>query len=215
MLSPSAGQPNPGSSPLPSGGPSNPPGSSTLAPTTVPFTLGNTVIHKLVKKNTVRAKTVLSKYDRCQLDQNEKMKLFNNIVKRQPMGAFKSLPNNITEPKQLDEFQHLDIMIENTCSHFQHYDVADVFSIVFPDSNGNLLAYSSGNVKMVNLFSHFTELTVAQVAASNRWHCEFTDDSMDQFHTNLDWTHAFFVNNIEPSLYTIVNDNQKRYAQEE
>jgi cbb3-type cytochrome oxidase subunit 1 len=66
----------------------------------------------------------------------------------------------------------LDILIENTEAHFKQYDVADVFSIVFPDSQGNLLRDSSGSIETVNLFSHFTELTVAQVAASNLWYSE-------------------------------------------
>jgi hypothetical protein len=109
------------------------------------------------------------------------MKLFNNVVKRQQIGVFKTLPNDITDPKQLDEFQHLDVMIETTVAHFEYYDVADVFSIVFPDSNGNLAKDSQGNVKTVNLFSHFTDLSVKEVAASNRWYSKYTDDSQDRF----------------------------------
>jgi hypothetical protein len=123
--------------------------------------------------------------------------------------------NDITDPKQLDDFQQLDVMIETTVAHFEHYDVADVFSIVFPDSNGNLAKDSQGNVKTVNLFSHFTDLSVKEVAASNRWYSEYTDDSQDQFHTNLEWTRAYFVNNFDPGLYSSISDHHKRHSKEE
>jgi hypothetical protein len=36
---------------------------------------------------------------------------------------------------------------------------------------------------------------------------------MDQFHTNFDWTKTYLANNIEPSLYVIVNDNHKRHPE--
>jgi hypothetical protein len=80
---------------------------------------------------------------------------------------------------------------------------------------GNLLKDPSGSVKTVNLFHHFTDLSVVQVAASNRWYSEFTDDSKDQFHTNLEWTRVYFVNNVDAGLFTIINDNHKRHGREE
>jgi hypothetical protein len=45
--------------------------------------------------------------------------------------VIKALPNIITDPKQLDEFQHLDEMIEKLVSHFEHHDVADVSTLCF------------------------------------------------------------------------------------
>jgi hypothetical protein len=129
--------------------------------------------------------------------------------------AIKPLPNIITDPKQLDEFQHLDEMIEKLVSHFEHHDIADVFHVVFPDSSGNLERTSSGAVKTSNLFYSFTEVTVAQVAASNRWYSEYADDARDQCHTNLEWSRVYFANNVDSGLYTIINDNHRRHAQEE
>jgi hypothetical protein len=119
-----------------------PPPPPTLA--TVPVVIGGVTIQKLTSKNNQRAKTVPSKYERGNLDQNDKIILFNTVTKKQNQRVFKSLPNNIVDAKQLDEFQHLDIMIEQTSSHFDHHDVADVFNIVFPDSAGNLAKESSG-----------------------------------------------------------------------
>jgi hypothetical protein len=127
----------------------------------------------------------------------------------------KPLPNIITDPKQLDEFQHLDEMIEKLVSHFEHHDIADVFNVVLPDSSGNLERNSSGAVKTSHLFYNFTEVSVAQVAASNRWYSEYTDDARDQFHTNLEWSRVYFANNVDSGLYTIINDNHRRHAQEE
>jgi hypothetical protein len=89
----------------------------------------------------------------------------------------------------MDDFQNTHL-IDHIMSHFELYDVADVFYIVFPDTSGNLLKDPSSSVKTVNLFHNFTDLSVTQVAAGNRWYSEFTDDSKDQFHTNLEWTWA-------------------------
>jgi hypothetical protein len=207
---PTSGQPSTGAST--SVAPVPPP----PAPTTVPLTIGGVTVQRLVTRNSQRAKTVLSKYERHQLDQNDRMTLFTNVTKhRGPKELIKALPNEITEPKQLDDFQHLDILIDHMMSHFDHYDVSDVFNIVFPDTTGNLLKDPTGSVKTVNLFHHFTDLSVVQVAASNRWYSEFTDDSKDQFHTNLEWTRVYFVNNVDAGLFTIINDNHKRHDREE
>jgi hypothetical protein len=69
--------------------------------------------------------------------------------------------------------------------------------------------------RQLNLFSHFTDLSVKEVAASNRWYSEYTDDSQDQFHTNLEWTRAYFVNNFDPGLYSSISDHHKRHSKEE
>jgi hypothetical protein len=132
-----------------------------------------------------------------------------------PKELIKALPNEITKPKQQDDIQHLDILIDHMMSHFEHFDVADVFNIVFPDTSGNLLKDPSGSVKAVNLFHNITEVSVAQVAASNRWYSEYTDDARDQFHTNLEWSRVYFANNVDSGLYTIINDNHRRHAQAE
>jgi hypothetical protein len=59
---------------------------------------------------------------------------------------------------------------------------------------------SNGNILSMNLFSHFTELEVRQVAASNKCCQLYTDDAVDQSSTNLDWCYTFFANNINLSL---------------
>jgi hypothetical protein len=86
---------------------------------------------------------------------------------------------------------------------------------VFPDSSGNLEPNSSDAIKTTNLFYSFTEVSVAQVAASNRWYSKYTDDTRDQFHTNLERSRVYFANNVDSGLYTMINDNHKRHAQEE
>jgi hypothetical protein len=50
-----------------------------------------------------------------------------------------ALPIDIIEPKQLDDFQHLGIPMDHMMSHIEHYDVADVIHIVFPDTSGTSL----------------------------------------------------------------------------
>jgi hypothetical protein len=124
--------PNPGHSSTGStSGPKAPP-APPPTPSAVPLTIGNITIHKLNSKNKLRAKTVLSKHERDKLDHNDKLALFQNVTKhRGGKEVIKALPNIITDPKQLDEFQHLDEMIEKLVSHFEHHDVADVSTLCF------------------------------------------------------------------------------------
>jgi hypothetical protein len=95
---PSSGQPSTGASPSVAQVPPPP------APSTVPLTIGNLHIHKLVTKNSLRAKSVLSKLERLKLGQNDKMTLIHYVTKhRGAKDTIKAPPNSITHPKQLDD----------------------------------------------------------------------------------------------------------------
>jgi hypothetical protein len=91
----------------------------------------------------------------------------------------------------------------------------DVLDIVFPDAAGNLETDSSGNPRVMNLFTHFTDLEVGQVAESNRWYVAYTDDQVDQSSTKLDWSYSFFVHNIEGGLLGILSERYHHFPEEE
>jgi hypothetical protein len=128
----------------------------------------------------------------------------------------RALPLTFDDPKQLNYIQLLDSTMAKCVKHLQCFDMLDVFQIVFPDANGILEMDSTGTTaRSVSLFTHFTELEVGQVAASNRWYNTFTNDAVDQAATNLDWSYTFFSNNIEAGLLGILSERYNRYPEEE
>jgi hypothetical protein len=109
----------------------------------------------------------------------------------------------------------LDSLLEACVKHLKDLDMLDVFHIVFPDAAGNLETDTFGNPRVMNLFTHFTELEVGEVAASDRWYSTFTDDQVDQSSTNLDWSYSFFAHNIEGGLLGILTERYNRFTEEE
>jgi hypothetical protein len=91
----------------------------------------------------------------------------------------------------------------------------DVFQVIFPDANGNLELTSKGAPRAVNLFNHFSELDVGQVASSNYWYHTYTNDKVDQSSTNLDWSYTFLTNNIEASLLGVLSETYNRFPEEQ
>ena len=78
------------------------------------------------------------------------------------------------------------------------YDILDVFNIVYPNQND--LKQESGEVVTTHLLEGYASISVAEVASSNHWFHEWTDDDKDQFHTNLNWSYHVLKNNIDPVL---------------
>jgi hypothetical protein len=78
------------------------------------------------------------------------------------------------------------------------YDILDVFNIVYPNQND--LKQESGEVVTTHLLEGYASISVAEVASSNHWFHEWTDDDKDQFHTNLNWSYHVLKNNIDPAL---------------
>jgi hypothetical protein len=55
-------------------------------------------------------------------------------------------------------------------------------------------------VKSIDLLSDYANVSVAQVAASNQFYHTWTDNAVDQMHTNLNWSYYLLKNNIDPLL---------------
>jgi hypothetical protein len=194
--------------------------SQTNVPSTsTPVVIGGIVFHQLPAKTTTRSVHSLSKSRRATMPQAELVKLRGQSIASLSKDAtqkIRALPLTFDDPKQLNYIQLLDSTMAKCVKHLQCFDMLDVFQIVFPDANGILEMDSTGTTaRSVSLFTHFTELEVGQVAASNRWYNTFTNDAVDQAATNLDWSYTFFSNNIEAGLMGILSERYNRYPEEE
>lgn len=180
--------------------------------------MGSFTVSVLKSKRTgpIKGLMVHSKHARTKLDENERVKLFSIATKRSTQGVYKTLPVEIRNPSQLTEFQQLDSLIKNTKEHCNIYDFSDVFNIFYPDpiaNDGSLtIDPSTGTSVSRNLFTEYSSVSVLDVAKSIRWLHEYTDDSTDQFHTNLQWSYHYLKNNIENSLMDRLQSKYDSFA---
>lgn len=152
---------------------------------------------------TVAPSTVHKKSNRNALSEDERVRLFNLATAKLKTGQFNALPIEISNPKQLSDYHNLDSLIKNFSEVCQTYDMADVFTIFFPDpaAPGTSDVLLEGKVpKEKNLFTEYPTLSPRQVADHCAWLHQWTDDSKDQMHTNLQWTYHALKANIDPEL---------------
>jgi hypothetical protein len=152
---------------------------------------------------------------RANLNASDLTSLFQRATKPFSGGLrFKALPMEMTDPHQLSEFHNIDSVVNSFRENAEMYDFADVFKIVFPLTNGDLAMENVGGVdipKVRNLFIDYTRLSPAEVAASNRWYHQYTDDSTNQMHQNLQWSLHSLKNNIDPTFLMRLNQLHERY----
>lgn len=169
-----------------------------------PIIIAGIPVTPLTVKNvsTPKCITVLTKASRANVSESDRVQLFRDAVEPTVKHKYKRLPTQIQSIAQLKEFQDLDTLIAATKDHCEIYDIGDVFTIVFPDpaNPSVLLEDNAGNVKTKSLFSDHASVTVAEVYASIQWRRHYTDDTIDQFHTNMQWSYIYLQNSIEPSL---------------
>jgi hypothetical protein len=85
---------------------------------------------------------------------------------------------------------------------------------VYPITPGlkDLSTDASGNYLTHDLFSNTFQVTAQQVADSSRWYSGFTVPS-DQFQEDLEWSLAYFENNIDSSLYARIHAKLLTYEE--
>jgi hypothetical protein len=118
------------------------------------------------------------------LDHNDKLALFTHVTKhRGGKGATKPLPNIITDPKQLDEFQHLDEMIEKLVSHLNTMTL-QISSTLYFLMNTSAMSWCS-NEKPVSQSSH-PNVGIRQVV----WICNNVREGFNCIFTSLMFGHV-------------------------
>ena len=180
-------------------------------------TAGGFAINKLPGINTVIGGThVHGKGERAALSAHERTLLYEQFVSKMSNGAkFTTLPMNINDPKQLSTFSSVDSIIQSIMERLESFDCRDVFHVVHVTDmyNGTVemedvpgAAAVAGAIprqtKMTDLLTEYSHVPISTVALSNQFYHRWTEDRVNQFHTNLKWSYQLLKNNIDPVLMT-------------
>ena len=177
--------------------------------------VGSFTLTPINKANTqVEPTTVHKKATRSSLSEDERVRLFHLASGKMKQGVFKPLPIEISDPKQLSDYHSLDTLIKLFSEHCETYDMVDVFTILVPldPQRPDLKQDGTGAPITYNLLSEYSTVTVQQVAAHCNWLHSWTDNSVDQMHTNLQWSYHFLKNNIEPELMSRLQQRYEKYT---
>ena len=91
--------------------------------------------------------------------------LFKEAVKlSQACYDFTSM--NMTNEHCLDDLYNMSIMITKMQASHQQYDMCDVFTVMFPLSEGS----HTLDDKHLDLYTQYNEITEKEVAASCEWY---------------------------------------------
>jgi hypothetical protein len=114
---------------------------------------------------------------------------------------------SLSDEEKLDDTYNLELLIRKTREAHMTYDMHDVFTIVILDSSG--MPSTSKD-----LYSQYSDITIQQVADSNRWYKEWTED--DEFAgDNLNVTYNFMKNNVSDSLWEKTFEKYDQYSASE
>ena len=120
--------------------------------------------------------------------------LFKEAVKlNQARYDFTSM--NLTDERRLDDLYNMSIMIAKTKASHQQYDMCDVFTIVFPLSEGSRTLED----KHLDLYTQYNEITEEEVAASCEWYNKWT--AKEYYRDNLMLTFKHLENNMTHKLF--------------
>ena len=120
--------------------------------------------------------------------------LFKEAVKlNQARYNFTSM--NLTDERRLDDLYNMSIMIAKTKASHQQYDMCDVFTIVFPLSEGSRTLED----KHLDLYTQYDEITEEEVAASCEWYNKWT--AKEYYRDNLTLTFKHLENNMTHKLF--------------
>jgi hypothetical protein len=166
-------------------------------------TIGGVIVSVTNAVQAVAGNKIHDKQERQGLSAADKAKLFESaIAKLSNNSKFVSLPMTIDDPKQLSTYHSIDSLLQQVQERLEAYDMVDVFTLVHPVNAAIQvdLEMDGREAATHKLLTEYARLDVAQVAASNQWYHNWTEDAATQMHTNLNWSYHFLKNNIEATL---------------
>ena len=120
--------------------------------------------------------------------------LFKEAVKlNQAHYDFTSM--NRTDERRLDDLYNMSIMIAKTKASHQQYGMCEVFTAVFPLSEGSRTLED----KHLDLYTQYDEITEEEVAASCEWYNKWT--AKEYYRDNLTLTFKHLENNMTHRLF--------------
>ena len=126
-------------------------------------------------------------------DADKRNDLFKEAVKlSQARYDFTSM--NLTDGRHLDDLYNMSIMIAKTKASHQQYDMCDVFTVVFPLSEGSRTLED----KSLDLYTQYDEITEEEVAVSCEWYNKWM--AKEYYRDNLMLTLKHLENNTTHKL---------------
>jgi hypothetical protein len=138
------------------------------------------------------------------------LKLVQSSKQQQPYIATSI---SVNDPEKLLNHYSLSKLNKECNRNLNKYDLTASFSnIVFPIKSGEgpLQTDSSSAYIPHDLFSNTFQVTAQQVADSSRWYSGFTAPTA-RFQEDLEWSLAYFENNVDSSLYACIHANLLTY----
>ena len=135
------------------------------------------------------------KEDRAKLSSDKLAELFDKAT-RERHKKYDFINLTLSDEDKLDDTYNLDMLVRRTKNAHVNYDMHNVFKIL-------LLDPSDPDEKTIigtkDLYTEFSEISVEEVAASNRFYNQWAAE--DHFSQNLRLTYAYFQSNVSEELY--------------
>ena len=144
--------------------------------------------------------------DRDTLSSEQKNTLFKDAV-RGISVKYDFTAVDLTSEKRLEEIHLLSVLINKTRSAHVQYDLHDVFLIVFPANNTARLEQKDP----VDLYTHYEEVSVEQVASSCQWYRSYT--VKDYWRDNLTLTYHQLENSMATRLFNKCYEKYETYPE--
>ena len=134
------------------------------------------------KVSTTAEQVLFKKGDRMSLSADDRQSLFKNATAK-AHKLYDIMPLSLDDEDKFDDTYNLEVLVQKTkLEHFK-YDMHDVFTIVIPDANDQIIGTK-------NLYDDYANVSIEQVAKSNLWYREWMVESF--FEENLQLTYDFF-----------------------
>ena len=149
-----------------------------------------------------------SKAIRATYDDDKKGKLdLLKLVQSKQQQPYVATSISVNDPEKLLNHYSLSKLNKECSRNLAKYDLLGPFkTIVFPTVPGEkkLDKDSAGKYLTHNLFNNTFQVTAQQVANSSRWYSGYTLPA-DRFQEDLEWSLAYFENNVDSSLYARIH----------
>ena len=153
--------------------------------------------HAVKKTVSDTAEQVLyKKGDRAALSTDERQILFKSATAT-VHKKYDVIPLSLDDEDKLDDTYNLEVLVQRTKREHFKYDMHDVFTVVIPNADGTVK-------ETKDLYSDYSNITIEQVARSNRWYREWMVAAF--FEQNLQLTYEFFQNNVSEDLVMKISE---------
>ena len=171
--------------------------------------LSNVTILSATQAQNEQTGTVFPMADRDKMTSDKLQDFFYRASGPLKNHKYDVMQTKADDPETLTMCYALDQTLQNSRDHLHKYDMLNVFDIIEEAPDGTITTH--------NLFDSHTQLTVAQVAASNKFYAtRIGDADMARYlRQNLQTTYTYFSNNSTSDLLQTVHGSYTLYSNEE